>query len=487
MRRVPMYLMIPITALVVLLLVSSWRPAQGSSAQNVLMGRVDTYHTGAFVNETTLTPANVNVNQFGKLAARPVIGDIYAQPLYVSGVTIPGQGTHNVVYVATAHNLVYAFDADDTSAAGNTPLWSVDFGAAGDVNLPPFTQTTSPGGLSTGDVWDGEAGVMSTPVIDLTTQTMYVVSHHQVTSTTGAHYLHALDITTGAEKFNGPTQVTGSVPGTGEGSSGGQLPLDDDTQLQRPSLTLLNGNVYFAFGGSADRTPFHGWVFGYSASNLTQATGVYCDTANHWGGGIWSEFGLATDGTYLYVGTGNGVFDVTSTSQGPDYGSSVIKLDPSGGQIRYVDSFTPSNEAYLGTQDLDIGVTGPVLIPGTNYIFAGGKQGWFQVLNRTNLGHYIGLIPPSTATTMPNPATDTNVVQEWDTYSGSFSPMADTPVYWNGPSGPVVYLWTDHDYLKEYSFSLTNTPPFASTIPFSVSQSPVIGTGYPPGILSVSS
>src|SRR5579864_8066994 len=140
--------------LIFLLAITNRQPALGSSSQDVLLGRADLNRTGAYVNETTLSPANVNVNQFGKLAARPVIGDMYAQPLYVTGVSIPGQGTHNVVYVATAHNIVYAFDADDTSGAGNTPLWSVDFSAAGDVGLPPFTQTATPGGLSTNDVWD---------------------------------------------------------------------------------------------------------------------------------------------------------------------------------------------------------------------------------------------------------------------------------------------------------------------------------------------
>ncbi len=185
---------------------------ESSSAQDVLMGRVDAGRTGAFINETTLTPSNVNPAQFGKLATRPGVGDIYAQPLYVTGVSIPGQGLHNVVYVATAHNIVYAFDADDTSAAGNTPLWSNDFSAANDVGLPPMTGTTSPGGICTCDIWDGESGVMSTPVIDPASQTMYVVSHHSTGSGTAAHYLHALDITTGAEKFNGPTLIT--TPGT---------------------------------------------------------------------------------------------------------------------------------------------------------------------------------------------------------------------------------------------------------------------------------
>src|SRR5579864_8168981 len=207
MRRSVTHLIILVPTVILLLLASWSRHVQASSSQDVLLGRADLNRTGAYVNETTLSPANVNVNQFGKLAARPVIGDMYAQPLYVTGVSIPGQGIHNVVFVATAHNVVYAFDADDTSAAGNTPLWSVDFGAANDVGLPSLTSTGPNGGICTCDIWDGEAGVMSTPVIDPTTQTMYVVSQHGIGSTQAAHDLHALDITTGAEKFNGPTLI----------------------------------------------------------------------------------------------------------------------------------------------------------------------------------------------------------------------------------------------------------------------------------------
>ncbi|MHB8627217.1 MAG: PQQ-binding-like beta-propeller repeat protein [Aggregatilineales bacterium] len=461
------------------------RPALGSSSQDVLLGRVDNNRTGAFVNETILTPANVNATQFGKLASRPVIGDIYAQPLYVTGVNIPGQGTHNVVYVATAHNMVYAFDADDPSAAGNTPLWSVDFGAANDVGLPPLTSTGPGGGLCTCDVWDGEAGILSTPVIDPATQTMYVVSQHGIGTSQAAHYLHALDITTGAEKFNGPTLITGSVSGTGQGSVSGTLTLQSYNQLQRPALTLLNGNVYIALGSSNDQPPWHGWVFGYSASNISQQAGVYVSTPNGGGGSVWSDFGIATDGTYLYVSTGNGTFDVSSSSTGPDYGDSILKLDPSGGQIRLADWFVPSNEAYLDNQDLDLGVTGPVLIPGTNYLLVGGKQGWLAVLDRTNLGHYVGPIPPNLNNTMPNPATDTNVIQEFDTYAGSASPMHNSPVFWNGPNGPIVYSWTAQDYIKAYQISLTGSPPF-NPVPFSVSQSPVVGLGIPPGILTLS-
>jgi len=159
----------------------------GSNLQDVIMGRVDNNRSGAFLNETVLTPVNVNAANFGKLFARPVIGDIYAQPLYVTGVNIPGKGTHNVIYVATAHNLVYAFDADDPTTAGDTPLWSTDFGATGNVALPPMTSTGPNGGICTCDIWDGESGVLSTPVIDPATQTMYVVSHHGIGSTQGAH------------------------------------------------------------------------------------------------------------------------------------------------------------------------------------------------------------------------------------------------------------------------------------------------------------
>ena len=271
---------------------------------------VFTYHndnmrTGENLNETVLTPANVNSSTFGKLFSYPIDGLAIASPLYVAGVNIPGQGIHNVVYVATEHDSVYAFDADGLSS---TPLWQVSF-------INPAAGITPVPAADTGETGDipNEIGITGTPVIDPTTGTLYVVAATKevVGSTTNyVQRLHALDITTGAEKFGGPVVIQASVPGTGDGASGGQVPFNALRENQRTGLLLTNGVVYFGFASHGDVEPFHGWVLGYNATTLEQVL-VYNDTANGSDGGIWMNGdGLATDSTgNLYFITGNGTFD----------------------------------------------------------------------------------------------------------------------------------------------------------------------------------
>ncbi len=455
------------------------------SPYDVLTGRYDNSRTNAYIHETTLTHSNVNTAQFGKIYSRPVIGDIYAQPLYVTNVTVPGKGQHNVVYVATAHNMLYAFDADDRTPAGDTPLWMVDFGAPSRINLPPLTNTGPNGGVCICDIWNGESGILGTPVIDPNTQTLYVVTHHGIGLSQARHYLHALNMTTGAEKFNGPTLITATVTGTGAGSSGGLVSLRSYNQLQRPALTLLNGSVYIAFGSTNDRDPYHGWVIGYNASNISQQRGVFNTTPDGTEAGIWSTTALVAEGNYLYATTGNGTFGITATTKDRNYGDTLIKLDTSGGTLTLDDWWTPSNEAYMEFDDLDLAVTGPLLVPGTNFVVAGGKLGWIFLLDRTNLGHYVGPIPPEITFYLPNPATDTNVIQEFDTHNGTQSHIHATPLYWVGPNGPNLYIWSETDYLKGYRVNLAAALPI-TTVPFSVSQYPVEGTGMPPGIISLS-
>ena len=210
----------------------------------------DNARTGQNLNETVLSPANVSAASFGKLAAFALDGNSHASPLYVAGVPIPGQGTHNVVYVATEHNSVYAFDADGLSA---TPLWHVSF-----IN-PAAGVTTVPSG-DTGECCDiaPEIGITGTPVIDPVTRTLYVVAKTKEIAggnTTYRQRLHALDLATGAEKFGGPVLVQASVPGTGGGAQGGNVPFDALRQNQRLSLLLNNGVVYVGFGAHGDHSP----------------------------------------------------------------------------------------------------------------------------------------------------------------------------------------------------------------------------------------
>src|SRR5271170_3481231 len=241
---------------------------------NVLTAHNDIARTGQNLNETILTPSNVNYTQFGKLFSQPVTGAVFAQPLYVSQVAIPGKGTHNVIYVApasgdvngaeegTVGDMVYAFDADTNGGINANPLWQVS-----------LLTNTAPAGTYTVNY-----GVLGTPVIDLASQAIYLVSS-EFQGSTQIYRLHALDITTGAEKFGAPIQIHASVPGTGSGSTNSVVTLDDESNLQRPGLLLVNGVLYIAFGSVADQGAWHGWILSYNAATLQQID-VFCTSAN---------------------------------------------------------------------------------------------------------------------------------------------------------------------------------------------------------------
>ncbi len=243
----------------------------------------DNMRTGQNLSETVLTPANVNSSSFGKLFSLPLDGLAYASPLYVENVAVPGQGTHNVVYVATEHDSVYAYDADGRTT---TPLWKDSFiNPAGGVTTVPANDT--------GECCDiaPEIGITSTPVIDKSTNTIYVVAKTKETSGGNTSYvqrLHALDITTGAERPGSPVVIQASVPGTGAGSSGGRVPFDPLHENQRTALLLLNGVLYFGFSSHGDVQPYHGWVLGYNASTLHQ-TLAFCLTPEPGGRGGLDE------------------------------------------------------------------------------------------------------------------------------------------------------------------------------------------------------
>ncbi len=310
----------------------------------------DNLRTGQNNNETVLTTANVNHSQFGKLFSYSLDGIAFASPLYVASVNIPGQGYHNVVYVATEHDSIYAFDADGLSG---TPLWHISFLGSG-VTTIPCGDTGECGDIPV------EVGITGTPVIDQSTGTLYVVVN---TKENGSNYfqrLHALDITTGAEKFGGPVVLSGSVPGTGDGSSGGTVAFDPLHECQRPGLLLSNGVVYIGFGSHGDNHPYHGWILGYNATTL-QRTMIYNVTPNAYGGGVWQGGGgLATDATgNIYYTTSNGTFDVNTG--GIDYGDTVQKLSPSGSVVDY---FTPHDQQNMDVNNLDLGAGGPVLLVG---------------------------------------------------------------------------------------------------------------------------
>jgi len=389
--------------------------ASGLAAQvnlnvNVLTDNYNNARTNANLNETILSTLNVNSTQFGKLFSLPVNGAINTQPLYVQGVAIPNQGTHNVVYVATHHNDVYAFDAD---TQGN-PLWQVNLGPSvpgTDFNVADLT----------------EIGILSTPVIDITTNTIYVVAF---TKENGTHIyrIHALDITTGDEKFGGPTVIAATVTGTSNFDSlKGQTAFNASNHLQRPGLALLNNTVYIAFASHDDVDIWHGWLIGYNAATL-QEVSAYMTTPNGWGGGIW-QGGRAPaidDQGNIYVSTGNGSFD---TQQ--DYSETFIRFSTSTGVPTLADWFTPDNYAHLTDLDSDLGSCGP-LLSRLGWVIGGGKEGIIFLMDQHNLGHL--------------QTGNNQILQHFQAIGFGIFNMA----LWDRLGGPMLYLRANADVPKAF-------------------------------------
>lgn len=358
--------------------------SSGSSSVSVTTYHNDVARTGANPNETTLTPANVNIGSFGKLYSFSVDGEIYGQPLYVPNVTVGG-AAHNVVFVATEHDGVYAFDADGKTTS---PLWQRSF-------LDPANGvTTVQSSTDFPDAYEDiapEIGITSTPVIDATAGTMYVVAK---TKENGKYVqrLHALDITTGAEKSGSPVVIQATMKGGGVVNDGnGNIVFDPHIGNQRCALLLLNGTVYIAFASHADYDPFLGWILGYDATTLQQNV-VFAPTPDGAGGGIWnSGDGPAADAAgNIFVAVSNG--DYNAYSGGRDYGDSALKLTPSSGTLKVQDWFTPFDFQQLNDLDHDLGSGGAILLPDqssgpAHLMVAGGKGGLLYVINRDNMGH----------------------------------------------------------------------------------------------------
>jgi hypothetical protein len=416
----------------------------GAQAQtNVVTQHNDNSRTGQNLKETNLTPANVNRDSFGKLFSYSIDGQAYAQPLYVASVTM-GSGTaqagttHNVVFVATAHDSVYAFDADSNGGSNASPLWKITLldsahGAGSGATTVPY------GDVSTDDI-NPEIGITATPVIDTASGTLYVVGK---TKENGNYFqrLHALDITTGKEKTS-PVTLSAQVNGNGNGSSGGVLRFDAKLENNRAGLLLLNGIVYIAFAAHGDQGPYHGWILAYNAATLQQ-TSVFCATANGAASGIWmSGAGLAADtinSGRLFVATGNGAFNATTPyNNSMSYGDDIIRLEAGSGVMRVSDQFTAFNQASLNNGDIDLGSGGVLLLPDqssgghTHLLVQAGKEGRIYLLDRDNLGGF-------------NSNGD-NIVQE---ITGQIGGIWGAPAYWNGH----LYFWASNDNLKSFSFS----------------------------------
>jgi hypothetical protein len=418
----------------------------------------DNGRTGQNLEETILTPENVNVSTFGKLFTFGVDESMMAEPLYIANVNIPNPlngtaGYHNVLYAVTANNSVYAFDADGKVPAG--PLWW-------DGLIDPPTVTTVPGSCVN---WYGEVGIMPTPVIDPTTNTMYVVVRTLENSTGGCtgnfvYRLHALDITTGNENFGGPVVIQASVPGTGIGSDAGTLNFDPQWEnaraglLESQSAQDVDPIIYITTASLHDKEPYHGWVLGYDSLMLTQNY-VFCTTPDGQQGGIWQMGAgpVADSSGNIYVQTGNGTFDNVT-----DFGQSVLKLTPNNGSLVLTDYYTPEDYLLLNQQDWDLSSGGLLLLPPQpgnypNLLIGGGKEGTIYVMNADDLGEYsssgnnivqyiVGAIEPS----IPGNKTDYGI---WN-----------AATYFQGN----VYMIGQGDYPKMFTLNNGMMPTTATSI-----------------------
>ena len=422
----------------------------GGLLANTLYAQVNvtTYHndnarTGQNVQEAVLTPANVNTTQFGKLFTVAVDGWVYAQPLYLSNVSIGG-GTHNVVYVATEHDSLYAIDADS-----GTIYWQVSLIPAGGAT------PNSVNDLNCKDMVP-EHGVTGTPVIDTSTGTIYMTAISKVNGNF-VQQLHAIDVSTSLEKFGAPINITATVQGTATDGTGTTVSFNPKMENQRPGLLLENGHVVIGWGSTCDNSPWHGWVISYNSTTLAQ-DGVFNTSPNGFFDGVWmGGGGLAADSSgNIYFATGNGSWNGTS-----DYGDSIVKLGPaSNGTFPVTDYFTPYNQNTLAEQDQDVASGGLVLLPalpsGQQLLAQMSKQGTIYLLDRSNMGQYcINATPACTSS-------DPQIVQE--TLKATVG-IWGSPAYWNGS----VYWGAGNDdngatdSIKAFSLNANNSGVLSTT------------------------
>ena len=458
--------------------------ADASKSASASVGVTDlkgimTYHndlsrTGVNAQEHALTNSNVTTATFGKLFSCAVDAAIYAQPLWVANLTI-SSGTHNVVFVATQHNTVYAFDADASPCA---TYWQT--GANGVNSLVPSGETWVTSADESGcALVIPDIGILGTPVIDPATGVIYLVTNTKTTSGAPFHQrLHALAIATGNEKFGGPTEIRALVSGTGAGSSGGQVSFDPMLNSQRPALLLQNGHVFISWASYCDFGPYHGWLMSYNAASFLQEA-VFNVSPNSFAGGIWmSGNGPAADSSgNIYLATGNGTWNGTDA-----FGDSILKfqaLTTTPASLTVLDYFTPHDQSSLDTNDVDLGSGGVMLLPDPSGISGhphllveAGKSGTIYLVDRDNMGHFC-----STCTT-----SDTQIVQA---VSGALTGLWGSPTYWNGN---MYFGETDATrnlkHMKAFSFGATG-PNFISTSPTSTTANTYTYT-YPGTTTSVS-
>jgi hypothetical protein len=419
------------------------------SQVQVLTEHNDVSRSGANTNETLLTTTNVNFNAFGKLFTQSLDGFVVGQPLYLSAVAFPDGSTHNVVYVATQHDSVFAFDGDTDQAA----LWKVSFiNPAAGITTVPISDFGCAGTAFT------EIGIVSTPVIDPVAGTLFVLAK---TLENGGYVfrLHALSVTTGADVVP-PTVIAASVS-----TNSRTLQFNPSIQMQRPALLLENGTIYIGFGSNGcDTYAYNGWLLAYSETSLQQV-GIFVDTPNGRQGALWQAGGgpaADTDGT-IFLATANGTFD--ANTGGSDYGDTMLHLSSASSGLTVLDSFTPFDQETMFLNDLDLGSGGVTLLPDQSpphihEMVGGGKEGTLYLVDRDNMGGF-------------NAAGDTQIVQSIP--GASTGELDSVPAYWNGS----VYIGGQGDHIK--AFSLSN----ALLSPQPTSQTSL--SAIVPGSVSISS
>jgi len=453
--------------------------SSAASATDVLTQHNDIGRTGAVLDETVLSPRSVREQHFGKLFSLPVDGQIYAQPLIVTGLDMPAKGVRNVVVIATMRNMVYAYDAE----GGRDPLfWSLSLG-----DPMPYDRIPQDAGALLGQYnIRPYIGVTSTPVIDRAQGVLYVVAkiaQHGCPGFLGVspdcpviQRIHAIQLTTG--KVLQQTDIR--IP-----MQNSSVPADDVARrhLQRPGLLLANGRVYAAFGAHQDAPPYQGWVIAFDAATLRQIDPVFCTTPAGEMGGIWQAGnGLAADPHgNLYFMTGNGSYDPSAHQ----YGSSLIKLDQ---DLNPAGWFAPANVEALNLLDVDLGSSGPMLLPGTDELVGGGKEGKFYVVNLSKPGgreqhHWLHdeLNPPVQYFRAARRWRITWLSWLPFLFNVGYHHIHGGPVYWNSRlKGPTIYVWPEEDNVKAFHYDPAKK----------FNKSPLKGMmgnrGMPGGFLSIS-
>jgi hypothetical protein len=443
-------------SITILLGAAGFLPLLGQT--NVLTYHNNLARTGANLTETTLTPANVNYNTFGKQWFFTTDGWVDAQPLYISGFSVPNQGTHNVLFIATENDSVYAVDANSGAQLWHSSLVPSGETPSNDRDCAQITPVI---------------GITSTPAIYLKSATaggfLYAVATTMDSSGNYHYRLHVLSLGNGAERPGSPVEIQATYPSSGPQSSGGVITFNPAQYAARPALTLLNGTVYMEFGSHCDDPPYSGWIMGYNANTFAQEI-VFDVTPNGNDGGLWSSGGGAAVDSQgnLYVMVGNGTFDATLNSSGlpidGDFGNAFMKLTPASSTFKVDDYFASYNAADGPTdENVELGSSSPIVLPAMtnssgqteNLLVGAGKPGTIFVVNRNNMGHY-------NAT-----GNDSNVYQA---VTGQLGPGGDGNAQ-GGVRFPMafyegyLYVGANLDPLFAFRFSkaLLSTTPVSST------------------------